>query len=85
MTRAVNGLGFGGAVAIGGATICDLYCLHERGLYMGIYSFFVTNGAHAAALVGGYIAQYLGWKYCFIIPVSIYTLAPSNNPRSHIF
>lgn len=73
VTRVFNGIGAGSTVAIGGATICDLYFMHERGLYMGIYTFFLTNGPHVAPLIGGYIAQNLGWRWCFNIPV----MAPS--------
>lgn len=43
-TRVFNGIGAGSTVAMGAATICDLYFLHERGLYMGVYTFFLTNG-----------------------------------------
>jgi hypothetical protein len=46
VTRAFNGIAAGSTVAIGAATICDLYFQHERGLYMGIYTFFLTNGPH---------------------------------------
>lgn len=69
-TRVFNGIGAGSPTAIGAATICDLYFLHERGFYMGIFTFFLTNGPHAASLFGGFIAQKLGWRWCFLIPVS---------------
>ena len=71
-TRAFNGIGAGSPVALGAATICDMYFLHERGLYMGVYTFFLTNGPHVASLVGGFIAQNLGWRWCFTIPVSCF-------------
>ena len=71
ITRVFNGIGAGSTVAIGAATICDLYYMHERGLYMGIYTFFLTNGPHLAPLIGGFIAQNLGWRSCFTIPVRI--------------
>lgn len=69
VTRVFCGIGAGATVAIGGATICDLYFLHERGLYMGIYTFFLTNGPHVAPLIGGFVAQSLSWRWCFSIPV----------------
>jgi MFS family permease len=69
ITRVFNGIGAGSTVAIGAATICDLYYMHERGVYMGIYTFFLTNGPHVAPLIGGYIAQFMGWRWCFFIPV----------------
>jgi MFS family permease len=71
VTRVFNGIGAGSTVAIGAATICDLYFVHERGFYMGIFTFFLTNGPHFAPLIGGFIAQNLNWRYCFTIPVSI--------------
>lgn len=46
-TRVFNGIAAGSTVAIGAVTICDLYFLHERGLFMGVYTFFLTNGKHS--------------------------------------
>jgi MFS family permease len=69
VTRVFTGIGSGSTVAIGAATICDMYFLHERGLYMGIYAFFLTNGPHIAPLIGGFIAENLGWRDCFTTPV----------------
>ncbi|KAL2272570.1 hypothetical protein FJTKL_06290 [Diaporthe vaccinii] len=67
-TRAFSGLGAGSTVAIGAATICDLYFLHQRGFFMGIFAVFLNNGPHFAPLIGGFTAQNLGWRYCFTIP-----------------
>ena len=40
---------------------------------MGIYVVFVTNGAHLAAVVGGYTAlnKSLGWRWCYWLPAII--------------
>jgi MFS family permease len=35
---------------------------------MGIYVVFLTNGAHIAAVVGGFTAKYVGWRWCYWIP-----------------
>lgn len=49
-TRALNGFGFGGLMSVGTACVNDMFFLHERGEKTGVYSIFVTNGAHVAAL-----------------------------------
>ena len=69
ITRAFNGFAVGATVALGPAVICDMYFLHERGLYMGIFALFLNNGPHFAPLIGGYVTGDLGWRYCFAIPV----------------
>lgn len=49
-TRALCGFGFGGLMSVGTCSINDMFFLHERGATTGVYSIFVTNGAHVAAL-----------------------------------
>jgi MFS family permease len=49
-TRAMCGFGFGGMMSVGTSSVNDMFFLHERGEKTGIYSVFVTNGAHVAAL-----------------------------------
>ncbi|KAI3396559.1 hypothetical protein diail_12083 [Diaporthe ilicicola] len=67
-TRAFNGFAVGATIALGPAVICDMYFLHERGFYMGIFALFLNNGPHIAPLIGGFVAKNLGWRYCFAIP-----------------
>lgn len=45
VTRMICGLVSGSVMSIGAATICDLYFTHQRGVYMGIYTVCMTNGA----------------------------------------
>ncbi|KAK4869658.1 hypothetical protein LT330_006040 [Penicillium expansum] len=68
ITRAFNGFGSGAVISMGAATICDLYFVHQRGVYIGIYTLALTSGAHVAPLLGGFIGQSLGWRACFYIP-----------------
>ena len=35
---------------------------------MGIYTVSITNGPHIAPIAGGYIAERLGWRWCFWVP-----------------
>ena len=90
-TRVFNGLAAGCPVAIGAATIADLFFLHERGFYLGIYIYGLTNGPHLAPLLGGFIAQYTSWSWCFQIPgfiqigtavVACFTLPETIYPRT---
>ena len=37
-------------MSVGTACVNDLFFLHERGKATGVYTIFVTNGAHVAAL-----------------------------------
>ena len=46
VTRALNGLAAGSVMAVGAATVCDLYFMHQRGVYMGIYTVCLTNGSN---------------------------------------
>ena len=59
--RAFVGIGTSAGMGIGAAVVADLYFMHSRGRYMGIFVVFVTNGAHLAAVVGGFTALNLSW------------------------
>jgi len=63
-----NGVGSSIPLGIGAATICDLFPQGQRGFYIGIYTVAVTNGPHVAPIIGGYLADTLGWRWCFWIP-----------------
>ncbi|KAJ6453521.1 major facilitator superfamily domain-containing protein [Mycena sanguinolenta] len=67
VTRALNGAGFGGMMSVGTSCVNDMFFLHERGEKTGIYVIFVTNGAHVAALIGGYLGAAKGWQWDYYI------------------
>jgi len=52
-------------MALGPATVVDLFFYHQRGRAMGIFTVILTSGAHIAPIVGGLIGQYLGWRWTF--------------------
>ncbi|KAJ5820169.1 hypothetical protein N7474_005760 [Penicillium riverlandense] len=68
VARAFVGIGTSVGMGVGASIVADLYFMHERGLYMGIYVVFVTNGAHLAAIIGGLVAESLGWRWCYWVP-----------------
>ncbi|KAJ5688268.1 hypothetical protein N7536_010887 [Penicillium majusculum] len=100
ITRAFNGFGSGAVISMGAATICDLYFVHQRGVYIGIYTLALTSGAHVAPLLGGFIGQSLGWRPCFYIlgyiqlgtfvltlfglPETLYTAKPSSDSTPYL-
>lgn len=61
---------FFGAVpaGLGIATVCDMFFVHERGLYTGIYTVAFITGGHLAPICGGFIEDRLSWRWCFYIP-----------------
>lgn len=62
-TRAVCGFGFGGMMSVGTSCVNDMFFLHERGEKTGVYSVFVTNGAHVAALSKFLVLLMMDIKY----------------------
>ncbi|KAL6834623.1 major facilitator superfamily domain-containing protein [Trichoderma camerunense] len=67
LCRCVVGIGASVALAIGGATITDMFFQGERGKYIGFYALALTNGPHFGPIAGGFIAQDQGWRWIFKI------------------
>ncbi|KIW90026.1 uncharacterized protein Z519_09456 [Cladophialophora bantiana CBS 173.52] len=76
IARVFSGVGVGAAMALGAATVNDMFFLHERGMKMGVFTVFLTNGAHVAPVIGGYLVQTAGvrWAYYFPAIVNAVTL-----------
>ncbi|KAL2860305.1 major facilitator superfamily domain-containing protein [Aspergillus pseudodeflectus] len=43
--------------------IGDMFFTHDRGFYMGAYSWSLFSGALLSPVASGYVAQYLGWQW----------------------
>lgn len=65
LARALNGFGPSAALGLGAGTVVDLFYMHERGKAMGFFTLTMTQGAHFAPIVGGYVARARGWRWCF--------------------
>ncbi|XP_006461353.1 hypothetical protein AGABI2DRAFT_118249 [Agaricus bisporus var. bisporus H97] len=65
VARAFNGSGAATAAVLGAGTISDMCYIHQRGKAMGLYTVMLTNGAHLAPIIGGYVARSHGWRWCF--------------------
>jgi len=46
----------------------DIFCLHERGKMIGIATVALVNGPHVASLPGGFVAQFISWRWTLILP-----------------
>ncbi|KAF7344265.1 MFS general substrate transporter [Mycena venus] len=66
--RFFTGLGVASGNVLSFALISDIFCLHERGKMLGIQTVALFTGSHLAALPGGFIAQYVGWRWTMILP-----------------
>jgi MFS family permease len=47
------------------AIIADLFFLHERGWWMGLYVFFLYIGPTLGSIISGFVVQALGWRWHF--------------------
>ncbi|KAK7538083.1 major facilitator superfamily domain-containing protein [Phyllosticta citribraziliensis] len=63
--RALAGIFTGIPQALGSPTVCDMFFAHERGFYMGLYAVSSIAGAHAAPVLGGFVARAGGWRWTF--------------------
>jgi MFS family permease len=61
--QVLNGLGTSSFFTLGAGMVSDCFFLHERGRAMGIFTVFLTNSAHVAPIPGGFLAQYVNYRW----------------------
>jgi MFS family permease len=49
-------------------SVTDVYFTHQRGTYMGIYSFALAGSNYFAPVICGFIAERQGWRWVFYWP-----------------
>jgi MFS family permease len=49
-------------------SVTDIYFTHQRGTYMGIYSFALAGSNYFAPVICGFIAERQGWQWVFYWP-----------------
>ena len=56
---------FAGSVTEGlaSAISADLFFLHERGWWMGIYIFALNSGPTVGSIISGFLVQHAGWRW----------------------
>ncbi len=65
MTRLLIGIGEAGYAPGGSAMISGLYPVDKRARMMGLWNASIPLGTAIGVLMGGIIAQHLGWKHAF--------------------
>jgi EmrB/QacA subfamily drug resistance transporter len=73
--RGLQGLGFGIIMALGFIVIADLFPPEERGKYGGLMAGVMAISTIIGPSVGGYLTDYLSWRWCFFITIPIGAVA----------
>jgi EmrB/QacA subfamily drug resistance transporter len=78
--RTLQAVGAAAAFSISAALIFELYPPGERGKAMGYIGTTVSLASIAGPMLGGYIVDFFGWQYIFLInvPIGIFLLALSS-------
>lgn len=69
--RAIQGLGVGGLMALSQAIIGDIVSPRERGRYQGYMGSVFGVSSVGGPLIGGFLVDGPGWRWCFYVGVPI--------------
>ncbi|SDF57743.1 drug resistance transporter, EmrB/QacA subfamily [Lentzea fradiae] len=73
--RVVQGLGMGGVQALGQVVVGALLSPRERGRYSGYTGMVISAGTVGGPLVGGFLVDWPGWRWCFFVCVPLALVA----------
>ena len=71
VARAGQGLGGGGLVILSQAIIADVVSARDRGRYMGPMGAVFGIATVAGPLIGGWLTEGPGWRWCFWVDVPV--------------
>jgi EmrB/QacA subfamily drug resistance transporter len=75
--RALQGIGFGCTIALGAIIITSVFPSNRRGMILGNFVAIIGFAQAVGPTVGGFILQYLNWRWIFFINIPFGVLAVS--------
>lgn len=84
----IGGLGIGGEYGVGQSLVSELVPTRTRGFWSGLLYGGAFVGIMLAALVGGYVAPEIGWRWTFAVsgfPVLFALYVRATSSESHIW
>ncbi|KAF2220788.1 major facilitator superfamily domain-containing protein [Elsinoe ampelina] len=70
-SRIILGFFAGSAECIAPLTISDIFFLHERGFYMGMYTVALSLGVSGGVIISGLITINLSWRYIYYVAAAL--------------
>jgi len=87
ITRLIDGIAFSAPMTLVGGTLADLWRTEERGVPMAAFSAAPFVGPAIGPLVGGFIADNLGWRWLYwiqlILSGAVYVLITFTVPETY--
>jgi EmrB/QacA subfamily drug resistance transporter len=73
--RALQGIGIGGIISLSQAILGDVVSPRERGRYGGYLGASFGTATVAGPLIGGFLVDGPGWRWCFYVGVPVSVIA----------